>query len=150
MVMVLVVVGPLLALWGWGQDTPGHAPPDPPPIPQSLMTMGPQANLSLQWVQTGPDGDTVQRYTYRAYIEGQKSGVILTGLGCDGPLGQPPYPSTFHCRATPPPLVKKPGIYRVYLTVAASQDAKESLPSATAPFTVTYPAPVPPHGVVMK
>lgn len=148
----------LLLFVGWQ----AMAPPPPPPIPQSLMVMPPQANLSLQWVQTGPDLDTTQRYTYRVYVEDpnapltavgerSKTGTILSNIGCDGPLGTPPYPVTFHCRVSPlPPLVKKPGLYRVTLTVAHSSDSKESLPSASAPYHVLYPAPQPPYGVVMK
>lgn len=144
-VVALAVMGPLLVMWGWGQ----MAPPPPPDIPQYVATMG-TGQLTIIWTQRGPDGDTVQRYTYRVYVEGQKTGTILPNIGCDGPLGTPPYPTTFQCQVSPPTLVKTPGIYRVYLTVAHSSDAKESLPSNTAPFNVRYPPPQPVHAVIMK
>lgn len=118
----------------------------PPDVPQYLMTIGPSSGLSLQWTEYGPSMPEVQKYLYRAYIEGQTDGVPLT-VGCEGPeIGA----GTFHCGSTPPPLVKSPGIYRVMVTAAYSVSEAESAKSASAPFHVVYPAPQPPYAVVMK
>lgn len=126
--------------------------PAPPQIPTSLMTMGPAATLTLQWVQYAPDLDTAQAYIYRVIVEGQPLPVVpvqLPAVGCEGPPGSSPTPVAFTCRATPPPLVKTPGHYRVSLTAAVA-GGPPSLPSASAAYDVRYPASPPPALVVLK
>ena len=114
--------------------------------------MGPQSMLSLQWTEYAPNLDYAQHYVYRVYVEGQTGSTQLKDVGCEGPSASHPPLNTqqFHCRAQPPPLVSKPGLYRVTLTAAQSLDSQESYPSASAPFNVLYPATQPPGGIVVR
>lgn len=149
----------LLWLWLVAQGTSAPAPP--PEVPFNLTTAGPpcppgyppmdpctalEPPLSLQWTQDGWSRQEVEKYAYRAYIEGQKEGVFLT-VGCEGPETGP---GPFFCGSTPPPLVKSPGVYRVMVSAARSSSEPESEKSASAPWNIRYPATASPAIVVIK
>jgi hypothetical protein len=103
--------------------------------------------LRLQWTEYATSMNAANTYLYRAYIEGQKEGVPLTQVGCEGPeVGA----GSFHCYAEYlPPLVTKPGMYRIMVSAAWSVSEAESEKSASAPFNVPYPAIALPYTLVV-